>query len=87
METRPGSVVLGRSSRHTHHRDAKEGRISSGYASGLIDHNHPLLPFDKDLANRVASITIEADSAAPCPSDREINQNKFIHIYTQDQFL
>lgn len=75
METRPGSVVFSRSSRHTHHRDAKEGRISSGYASGLIDHSHPLLPFDKDLANRVASITIGAGSAAPCPSDREINQN------------
>ena len=51
----------------------------SGHAHGLIDHNHPLLPFDKDLANRVASITIGADSAAPCPSDRGINQNKFIH--------
>ena len=70
---------LGRSSRPTHHRDAKEGRRLSRHAHGLIDHNHPLLPFDKDLANRVASITIGADSAAPCPSDRGINQNKFIH--------
>lgn len=70
---------LGRSSRPTHHRDAKEGSRLSGHAHGLIDHNHPLLPFDKDLANRVASITIGADSAAPCPSDRGINQNKFIH--------
>lgn len=70
--------------------DMKKGereRAYSGYASHLIDQPLPLLPFDKDLANRVASITIGADSAAPCPSDREINQNKFIHIYTQDQFL
>lgn len=73
------SRFLGRSSRPTHHRDAKEGSRLSGHAHGLIDYNHPLLPFDKDLANRVASITIGADSAAPCPSDREINQNKFIH--------
>lgn len=73
------SRFLGRSSRPTHHRDAKEGSRLSGHAHGLIDHNHPLLPFDKDLANRVASITIGADSAAPCPSDRGINQNKFIH--------
>ena len=79
METRPGPVVFRQIFAHTNHRDAKEGRISSGYASGLIDHNHPLLPFDKDLANRVAPITIGTDSAAPCPSDREINQNKFIH--------
>ena len=83
METRPGPVVFRQIfAPHTHHRDAKEGSISSGYASGLIDHNHPLLPFDKDLANGVASITIGAASAAPCPSDKR-NQsnktNKFIH--------
>lgn len=88
METRPGPVVFRQIfAPHTHHRDAKEGRISSGYASRLIDQPLPLSPFDKDLANGVASINIGADSAAPCPSDREINQNKFIHIYTQNQFL
>lgn len=80
MERRPGSVAfLGRPSRPTHHRDAKEGRRLSGNANGLIDHNHPLLLFDKDLANRVASIPIGADSAAPCPSDKGTKSNKFIH--------
>lgn len=70
---------LGRSSRPTHHRDAKEGRSLSGHAHGLIDHNHPLLPFDKDLANRVASTTIGAGSATSCASDKETISNKFIH--------
>lgn len=72
METRPGLVAfLGRSSRHTHHRNPKEGRRWSGHANGLIDYNHPLLPFDKDLANRVAPTTIGAGSAASCPPERE----------------
>lgn len=54
-------------------------RTFSGYACRLIDQPLPLSPFDEDLANGVASINIGADSAAPCPSDRGINQNKFIH--------
>ena len=70
---------LGRSSRPTHHRDAKEGRRWSGNANGMIDHNRLLLPFDKDLANRVASTTTGAGSAASCHSERGTILNKSKH--------
>lgn len=76
METRPGPVVFRQIfAPHTHHRDAKEGRISSGYTSRLIDQPLPLSPFDEDLANGVASINIGADSAALCPSDKRNQSN------------
>ena len=77
---------LGRSSRPTHHRDAKEGRRWSGKANGLIDHNRLLLPFDKDLANRVASTTTGAGSAASCPSERGTILNKIKHRINYENF-
>lgn len=87
METRPGSVVfLGRSSRHTHHRDAKErGHIQDTPVAWFT--TAPIITIWWGLSKRSSFYHHRSRlcSAMPFRQEKSTKQNK--QVYTQDQFL